>query len=186
MDHLEFAAAEAAGLEPTDWDWWIEAAEKLAGHHLDGDQATDGYSLDFAYAAWKRGQTPQAYVDSIVRPVSPPVSQGWTNQQRQFRLSQLGDNLNLRYNAALAKLHEASPRASLGDGPAPCLVVSRGTTPEDVIVAVSISDDGVYVIAAFTSAGWFEYGDPFVTAERDAIQRAAAWILHFIPETPTT
>lgn len=123
-------------------------------------------------------------------PVSPKhplaVSPEWTNQQRQFRLSQLGDNLNLRYNAALAKLHEASPRASLGDGPAPCLVVSRGTTPEDVVVAVSIGADGVYVIAAFTSAGWFEYGDPFVSTERDAIQRAAAWILHFIPETPTT
>ena len=67
MNHLEFAAAESAALEPTDWERWIAQVEKLAGHDLDGDQSTDGYSYDFAYDGWKRGQTAEAYVGTITK-----------------------------------------------------------------------------------------------------------------------
>jgi hypothetical protein len=59
--HFEFARAESAALEPTSWDRWIDKAEKLAGHSLDGDQWVDGYSLDFAYVAFEAGTTAAAY-----------------------------------------------------------------------------------------------------------------------------
>jgi hypothetical protein len=61
MNHLEFAASESAALLPTAWEKWIEKAEKLAGHHLDGDQSVDGYSLDGAFEAWKGGLSPEVY-----------------------------------------------------------------------------------------------------------------------------
>jgi hypothetical protein len=47
------------------WSRWVDAVEKLLGHDLDGDQDTDGYSLDCAYEAWNRGEvriTPEEYV----------------------------------------------------------------------------------------------------------------------------
>jgi hypothetical protein len=62
MNHLEFAASESAALLPTAWEKWIETAEKLAGHHLDGDQSEDGYSLDGAFVAYKGGLSPRVYV----------------------------------------------------------------------------------------------------------------------------
>lgn len=71
MNHLEFAALESKALEPHPWDFWIEAAEQLAGHELDGDDDVDGYSLDAAHDAFERGITPEAYVASIKRPVPP-------------------------------------------------------------------------------------------------------------------
>jgi hypothetical protein len=67
MNHLEFAAAESAALAPTEWEHWIDAAERLAGHHLDGDQAEDGYSYDWAHMAYKGGFSPAIYVSSIQR-----------------------------------------------------------------------------------------------------------------------
>lgn len=65
MNHMEFAATESAALAPTKWEHWITEAESLAGHHLDGDQRADGYSYDGAYAAWKAGRTPAAYVAEV-------------------------------------------------------------------------------------------------------------------------
>ena len=65
MNHLEFAAIESAALLPTSWDHWISAAEKLAGHDLDGNQETDGYCLDLAHDAFCAGKTPTEYVASI-------------------------------------------------------------------------------------------------------------------------
>lgn len=67
MNHLEFAAAESAALEPTDWERWITSAEHLAGKTLDGDQATDGYSYDNAYAAWKTHTSPATYVNAVAQ-----------------------------------------------------------------------------------------------------------------------
>jgi len=62
-------ATESAGLKKDDWEYWAEKAEALAGHDLDGNQETDGYSIDFAYDAYKAGQTPEDYVASIERPL---------------------------------------------------------------------------------------------------------------------
>lgn len=50
------------------WYQWIAEAQRLAGHSLDGDQATDGYSMDYAYEAWEAGQTAAQYVASTPRP----------------------------------------------------------------------------------------------------------------------
>ena len=69
MSHLEFAAAESAALRPTDWERWADKAEALAGHSLDGDQRDDGYSLDDAYQAWLRGESPDSYVRTLAEEV---------------------------------------------------------------------------------------------------------------------
>lgn len=65
MNHMEFAAAESAALEPSAWDRWVNAAEKLLGHDLDGSQEENGYSLDFSYEDWKRGMSVTAYVAKV-------------------------------------------------------------------------------------------------------------------------
>ncbi len=70
MNHLEFAAAESAALSPTRWDSWIGAAGVHAINrglpsNLDGDESRDGYSLDFAYDAFRSEVSARAYVDSI-------------------------------------------------------------------------------------------------------------------------
>lgn len=65
MDHLEFAANESAALEPSAWDRWIAKAEKLIGHGLDGNEAEDGYSIDYALDAFNSGSTPHAYVTMV-------------------------------------------------------------------------------------------------------------------------
>jgi hypothetical protein len=102
---------------------------------------------------------------------------------RETRLRQLRDHLSARYGLGVATI-EPSPRDGLVDQ-TQCLVIARGRTAADVLVAVSIApDSGLYVLAAFTVTGWYEYGDPFQCAERDALQRAARWVFQFIPETP--
>lgn len=61
-----FMAGES--YEPTEiprWLAWSARVEKILGHSLDGDQASDGYSLDDAYAAWKRGTTAADYAREI-------------------------------------------------------------------------------------------------------------------------
>ena len=71
--HLEFAAAESAALEPTDWERWYAAAEKAVGHDLDGDDTeearaagtADGYSVDGAYDAWRAGMTVTQYAQQV-------------------------------------------------------------------------------------------------------------------------
>lgn len=65
MNHLEFAALESRALEPHPWDIWIEEAERLAGHDLDGDDDIEGYSLDGAHDAFEAGQSPADYVRTI-------------------------------------------------------------------------------------------------------------------------
>lgn len=55
MNHLEFAALESAMLEPDDCELWLDQLEKLVGHDLDGDQKTDGYSLDDCVRMFESG-----------------------------------------------------------------------------------------------------------------------------------
>ena len=66
MDHMEFAALESAALEPTDWDIWAAQVETIIGHSLDGDQVTDGYSMDYAYDTWNASITAESYAASII------------------------------------------------------------------------------------------------------------------------
>ena len=61
MNHLEFAAAESAALEPTEWERWATRVERLLGHSLDGNQADDGYSMDEAFEAWESGDAARVY-----------------------------------------------------------------------------------------------------------------------------
>lgn len=57
------------------WLRWIAAAEKVAGHDLDGDNSAQaraagtacGYSLDEALEAFERGETPAGYVATFRR-----------------------------------------------------------------------------------------------------------------------
>ena len=61
-----FLASEAfVSAKEKDWLRWINVAEKIAGHSLDGDQDTDGYSLDGAYDAFEAGLFPEEYLEKI-------------------------------------------------------------------------------------------------------------------------
>jgi hypothetical protein len=66
MDHLEFHQHEMDALRKTPFELWAAAVERILGHDLDGDQQTDGYSLDGALAAFERGVTVRQYVNSTV------------------------------------------------------------------------------------------------------------------------
>lgn len=97
---------------------------------------------------------------------------------REVRLSQLRDHLNDRYGVELAHWHDEDHRAAL--------TVSRGQSISDVIVAVSCDPETPgFQIAVFTSQAWVEYGDPFVSTERDAVERAARFVQQYIPLDPT-
>ena len=62
-DFMRFAASENAALRPSAWERWAQAVEAALGFDLDGDDSddarragtSDGYSLDGAYDAWRRG-----------------------------------------------------------------------------------------------------------------------------------
>lgn len=58
-------AASDSTFVPMPWQEWYAAAEDAAGHHLDGDEVTDGYSVETAYDAWLTGSTPTGYVRSL-------------------------------------------------------------------------------------------------------------------------
>lgn len=61
----QFRREEEAGLVKTLWEQWAEKVERLLGHSLDGDQKTDGYSIDFAYKEWQAHRTPEQYVAGL-------------------------------------------------------------------------------------------------------------------------
>lgn len=64
--HAEVWAAEQhESADASDWYAWIAEAQRLAGHDLDGDEATDGYSLDYAHEAWSSGKTVRDYILTI-------------------------------------------------------------------------------------------------------------------------
>lgn len=62
-----FHAAEQATVTEIRWLAWIDEAEALFGHSLDGDQEDDGFSLDSAYDAYREGLTPVDYWQSVER-----------------------------------------------------------------------------------------------------------------------
>jgi hypothetical protein len=65
MDFMEFAAYEREALKLSAWEKWCAKVEKIIGHDLDGNQESDGYSLDFALEEFERGLSPQQYAASI-------------------------------------------------------------------------------------------------------------------------
>lgn len=48
------------------WLAWAKQVETRLGHSLDGNQDRDGYSLDYAHDAWKRGESVQLYFLSVL------------------------------------------------------------------------------------------------------------------------
>ncbi|MFC0313662.1 hypothetical protein ACFQNE_02635 [Gordonia phosphorivorans] len=61
-DHLAGWAAESAACDPTDFDKWIDKVELLLGVSVDGDDETDGFSLDGFNDMWEAGRTPEQAV----------------------------------------------------------------------------------------------------------------------------
>lgn len=79
-DFMEFAAHERNALKPSKFELWAAKVEKIIGHDLDGDQQTDGYSLDYALDAFNDGLTPAQYAAAIL---SHPCSCTTVGRQRQ-------------------------------------------------------------------------------------------------------
>lgn len=83
-DHMNFAASESAALEPCAWERWYDAAEKMLGHDLDGDDSeearaagtADGYSVDGAYDAWRAGITVAQYTKQVAERKAALASAG--------------------------------------------------------------------------------------------------------------
>lgn len=64
--HLEIWQLETfASPREQDWLKWVAVVESLLGHSLDGNQMSDGYSLDYAADAFADGVSPQEYVEEI-------------------------------------------------------------------------------------------------------------------------
>lgn len=66
-DHLTLLQSESSACLPTEWEKWIEEVEAGLGHSADGDQSTDGYSLDAYYQMWERGVPAQDAIASTAR-----------------------------------------------------------------------------------------------------------------------
>lgn len=176
MNHLEFAASESAALEKTMWEEWIEAAEKLVGHHLDGDQNEDGYSYGYAYDAWKAGKSVPEYFETIRAAVA------------RRHLVDLAAWLNRGYKLDLANIATSGPRQGLADE-TPYLQVARQHTPADVLVAVSLDVSlgrPQYLIEVYTITAWFDLGDPFMRFTETHITDAANRVTPYVPYIPTT
>lgn len=64
--HLALWASENY-VSPTEraWEAWVSKVEKKLGHSLDGNQTTDGYSLDYAYDYWRNGDAVDTYVADV-------------------------------------------------------------------------------------------------------------------------
>ena len=68
MNHLEVGALESQALQPTAWDQFVVDCTDLCSEYLhldhrgvasfDGDQDTDGYSLDWLYTQFNANRTP--------------------------------------------------------------------------------------------------------------------------------
>jgi hypothetical protein len=48
-----------------DWFRWLRKVEQKLGHSIDGNQATDGYSLDYANDYWVNCDSPDVYVADV-------------------------------------------------------------------------------------------------------------------------
>jgi hypothetical protein len=64
--HAALLASESYE-SPSDREWarWVRRAEKKLGHSLDGNQATDGYSLDYAHDYFANMDTVEDYVADV-------------------------------------------------------------------------------------------------------------------------
>lgn len=66
MDFMEFHRYEIdAAIYVSPWEKWVKRVEKILGHDLDGNQDTDGYSLDFALECFDEGMTAEQYAASV-------------------------------------------------------------------------------------------------------------------------
>lgn len=87
MNHMQFAAAESAALKPTSCESWLRKAETLAGHDLDGDEASgrDRFSLDSAVNAFEAGWSPEKYVAWFRgSKYVAPAKDDWRNPKARF------------------------------------------------------------------------------------------------------
>jgi hypothetical protein len=67
MDIIEFHRYETEALKPSRFEWWAARVEKILGHDLDGDQESDGYSLDVALDFFNAGISAQGYAKHVLR-----------------------------------------------------------------------------------------------------------------------
>lgn len=49
-----------------EWLKWAKAVEKIMGHDIDGNQERDGYSIDYAYAAWEAGDSARVCAEEFI------------------------------------------------------------------------------------------------------------------------
>lgn len=62
MNHIELGIYESSqAVNETDFEKWARKAESIMHHDLDGDESTDGYSIDSAFDAFQRGMSPEEY-----------------------------------------------------------------------------------------------------------------------------
>lgn len=61
------------------WLTWIDQAQGIVGHDLDGNQDTDGYSLDFAHDAWSANLTPREYAAEVAEAKAKLQQKGQAN-----------------------------------------------------------------------------------------------------------
>lgn len=61
MNHLEMYEMEKDSVGDWRWARWVRETEKLMGIDLDGNEATDGYSMDSAYEAFLADKSPLEY-----------------------------------------------------------------------------------------------------------------------------
>lgn len=67
-DHPQaaFARYESQSADFSPFEIWAAKVERLLGFSLDGDQSTDGYSIDYARDNFIQGKTPEEYA-AVVR-----------------------------------------------------------------------------------------------------------------------
>lgn len=49
-----------------EWARYVRRAEKLLGHSIDGNQSTDGYSLDYAFDYFANCDAVEIYVSDVI------------------------------------------------------------------------------------------------------------------------
>jgi AraC-like DNA-binding protein len=115
-DHMDFAKSESDALKTTAWELWVKAVEKNLGHSLDGDQQEDGYSLGFAYDAWKSGSKASEYALQVRLEKARRLlaGTGWGVFERDT-VMQAADKLDT-YGDALSRIARTYNQASAGPG----------------------------------------------------------------------
>lgn len=106
------------------------------------------------------------------------------NTEIRYLLGELAGYLNDRYGIDLATVQ--SDRS--GTSQTPFLYVGRAQTTDAIAIAVSVDQTAVapyFLIEAYTSQAWAEYGDPFVTHTEHDPLAAGRLIWLFVPPQPT-